>query len=162
MKIWIFNHYALPPGASGGTRHYTLARYLQDSGHRVTIIASGYNHWRRREEHLAAGESWRQSTVDGVSFIWLRTPPYGGNPGRMWNMAVYGLRAWRGSWLSAIGERPDVILGSSPHLFAALAAQLACCFRVPFLLEIRDIWPQILVDLAVCLPFTRLSVCLPA
>ncbi len=149
MNIWIFNHYALPPGASGGTRHHTLARYLQDYGHRVVIIASGYNHWRRREEHLAAGENWRQSTVDGVPFIWLRTPAYGGNRSRMWNMAIYGLRAWRGSWLSATGERPDIILGSTPHLFATLAAQrLACRFRVPFLLEVRDIWPQSLVDLA--------------
>ena len=44
-------------------------------------------------------------------------------------------------------EGPDVIVGSSPHFFAAAAAdKLARRLRVPFVLEIRDIWPQSLVE----------------
>jgi len=43
---------------------------------------------------------------------------------------------------------PDVIVGSTVHLFAAwAAARLARRHRVPFVFEIRDIWPETLVDL---------------
>jgi glycosyltransferase involved in cell wall biosynthesis len=44
--------------------------------------------------------------------------------------------------------KPDAIIGSSPNLFAALAAERAAAHhRVPFVFEIRDIWPQTLVDM---------------
>jgi len=40
-----------------------------------------------------------------------------------------------------------VIVGSSPHLFAAQASlRLARRMGVPFVLEIRDVWPQSLVE----------------
>src|SRR5690606_37720541 len=43
---------------------------------------------------------------------------------------------------------PDVIIGSSPHLFGAQAAErLARRYGVPFVLEVRDLWPQSLIDL---------------
>jgi glycosyltransferase involved in cell wall biosynthesis len=45
-------------------------------------------------------------------------------------------------------ERPDVIYGSTPSLFAALAGMvLARGFGAPFVLEIRDVWPHTLIDL---------------
>jgi glycosyltransferase involved in cell wall biosynthesis len=45
-------------------------------------------------------------------------------------------------------EQPDAVLGSSPHLFAAVAAlALARRARVPFVLEVRDVWPESLVQL---------------
>jgi lipopolysaccharide/colanic/teichoic acid biosynthesis glycosyltransferase len=44
-------------------------------------------------------------------------------------------------------ERPDVVLGSSVHLHAADAGRrLARRYRVPFVLEIRDVWPETLAD----------------
>lgn len=37
----------------------------------------------------------------------------------------------------------SVIVGSSPHLLAAAAARLAATLRrVPFVLEVRDLWPE--------------------
>lgn len=44
--------------------------------------------------------------------------------------------------------RPDVVIGSSVHPFAAVAgALLARRFKVPFVFEVRDLWPQTLVDM---------------
>ena len=43
--------------------------------------------------------------------------------------------------------RPDVVVGSSPHLFGAFAAwRVARGFGLPFVLEIRDLWPEALVQ----------------
>ena len=55
MNIWIFNHYALPPDLPGGTRHYDLGRELVRRGHRVTIIASSFHHYLRREVRMVPG-----------------------------------------------------------------------------------------------------------
>jgi len=49
MKIWLVNHYALPPQRSGGTRHYALAREWLRQGHKVTLIASSVDYMRREE-----------------------------------------------------------------------------------------------------------------
>lgn len=46
--------------------------------------------------------------------------------------------------------RPDVILGSSVHLFAVYTAyRLSRRLRAPFVMEVRDIWPQTLIDMGV-------------
>lgn len=147
MNIWIVNHYALPPSQAGGTRHYTLAKALRQLGHNVIIWASSFNHWTK-EDQLKSGEAYRLEPIEGVPFFWIRTPSYKGNSlARMWNMAVFAYRMWRLGKVAGL-EKPDVIIGSSPHLFAALAAErLAARFRVPFILEVRDLWPQTLIDL---------------
>jgi len=50
---------------------------------------------------------------------------------------VFGLRA----------PRPAVVWGSSPQLTAALAAlAVATVRRRPFILEVRDVWPHILLE----------------
>ena len=40
-------------------------------------------------------------------------------------------------------NKPDVVIASSPQLFSAVAGyMIAKKFRVPFVLEIRDLWPE--------------------
>jgi glycosyltransferase involved in cell wall biosynthesis len=42
----------------------------------------------------------------------------------------------------------DIVIASSPTLFSALSAWLMACWkRVPFVLEVRDLWPDAIVDL---------------
>ncbi|WP_216320680.1 glycosyltransferase family 4 protein [Deinococcus aestuarii] len=146
MKIWMVNQYAIPPEQAGITRHFSFAKALVEKGHDVTIIASSFDHVTQRETRLQGRALWKFEMTDGVRFFWLRTPPYKGNSkARMVNMAVFAWRVLRET--HRLGK-PDVILGSSPHLFGALAARWrAYSLRVPFVLEIRDLWPQSLIDL---------------
>ena len=146
MNILIVNHYATPPSQPGGTRHFSLAKALMAIGHSVTLAASGFDHLTRRNR-LLPGEGLRRETLDGVAFLWLGTPPYQGNGlGRLWNMLVFE-RAVRRLRPEDLGGRPDVVVGSSPHLFGARAAlRLARRLGVPFVLELRDVWPQSLID----------------
>lgn len=99
-------------------------------------------------QRLADGERMRVSDFDGIPFLWVRTPQYEGNGGgRMGNMLTYAARVLLPSVTKGL-ERPDVIVGSSVHPFAAWSgAILARRLRVPFVFEVRDLWPQTLVDL---------------
>ncbi|MBW6391920.1 glycosyltransferase family 4 protein [Billgrantia antri] len=145
--VWILNHYAKHPDAAGGARHYQLARHLPAHGWKATLIASSVDH-PSGEQRLTKDESWRLETIDGVNFLWLRTSSYRGNGGgRMKNMLEYACQALRPTRLAGL-ERPDLIVGSSVHPFAALAGWwLARRHRVPFVFEVRDLWPQTLIDM---------------
>lgn len=148
MRIWIVNHYAVPPNRAGGARHYTLAKQLQARGHQVLIIAASFDHRTRSEFRLASSDAYRTETIEGVPYHWVKAPAYEGNsPARLWNMVSFAARSALRPGLRE-GPAPDVVLGSSPTLFAALAAEkIARSFGVPFVLEVRDLWPDSLIDL---------------
>lgn len=147
MRVWIVNQYAVAPNQPGGARPYALAKELALRGHDVTLVASSFNHWTRTETRLKPGEDERFEDVGGVRFLWLRVPGYPGSTvRRFFSMAAFALRVFRSPLLRSTGQ-PDVVLGSNPHLFGALAAErLADELGAVFAFELRDIWPQSLVD----------------
>ncbi len=147
MKILLINHYAFPPSQPGGTRHHALAKALTALGHQPVIVAAAFDHITRTDR-LAPGEASRRELHDGVPYVWLRTPGYQGSGGaaRLWNMLAFA-RAVEHQLAPMLDGRPEVTVGSSPHLFGAQAAlRLARRMKVPFVLEIRDVWPQSLID----------------
>lgn len=145
-RVWIFNHYASPPDRSTGSRHYSFAREIIQRGGEVAIFAAGFGHVSGREERLTDRELVRDQVFDEVRFVWLRTFPYRGNGWRrMANMASYAMVV-----LVAQARRPapSVILGSTVHPFAALAGWMIAKLRgARFIYEVRDLWPQTLVDI---------------
>jgi len=153
MNLWIFNHYAVTPDLPGGTRHYDLGGELVKRGHDVVIFASSFHHYSHRETRLAPGECWKVEDIDGVKFIWLRTFPYKGNDWRrVLNMLSYMLRVWwLGRKLPKLNpqiKKPDVVIGSSVHLLAVLAAYgVAKHYKAKFIMEVRDLWPQTIIDM---------------
>ena len=150
MTIWLINHYAVTPGHPGGTRHYDIGRALAAMGHDVTLVAAGF-HYATFEETRSypQGSDYLVEETDGMRMVWVKTKPYRGNGiGRVRNMLEFTrkLRALPGIGL----PKPEVIVGSSVHLFAVYGAyRLAKKLRVPFVMEVRDIWPQTLVDMGV-------------
>ncbi|GJG94629.1 glycosyltransferase family 4 protein [Cupriavidus pauculus] len=145
--VWILNHYAQEPGSGpGGTRHYHLAEHLSASGWQATVIAA--NSVGTRERQQVTGKLSQLERIRDVAFLWVRTPQYEGNGvGRILNMLTYSWRALRRQTTRDL-PRPDVVVGSSVHPFAAAAgALLAHRFKVPFVFEVRDLWPQTLVDM---------------
>ncbi len=145
--VWILNHYAQEPGGPGGTRHFSLARHLPANGWDATIIAASTDHLSGRQR-LSDDQHRRVETFDGVPFVWLRAQPYSGNGiGRIRNMFDYTRAVLKPENLNQIPP-PDVIIGSSVHPLAAWAGRkLAKRYRVPFIFEVRDLWPQTLIDL---------------
>lgn len=146
VEVWIFNHYATAPDKPTGTRHYDLARQLTGSGHRVTIFAAGFGHVTNREERLTGRMVYRVDHFDGVRFVWVRTVPHHGNT---WRRAANMLSYAAVVCVVQLRFRPpDVVIGSTVHPFAALAGYWIASVRgARFFFEIRDLWPQTLIDM---------------
>ena len=148
MVIWVFDHYANAPYQPGPTRNYDFGCELVKKGHKVVIFASSFHNQLKKETKSYSNAYWQVENVNGVDFVWLKTFPYTENNWRrILDMVFYGLRAY----MVARGmgsRRPDVIVGSWPEPIGALAAYLVSAYyKVPFVMEIRDLWPQAVVDL---------------
>ncbi len=141
MHILLLHQLFIRPDDPGGTRHVEFCQSLVRSGHRVTILAgtksylTGETVSQVRREVLAPGlEVIRCGTIGGGhrSFTWRTV-------GFLWFTATSlaaGLR---------IG-RVDLVWGTSPPLLQVASAwALARVKRVPWIFEVRDLWPAFAV-----------------
>lgn len=140
--LWV-NQFAATPDAGGGTRHFEFARALHPLGWSVEIAASDFHTHRRAFTERTAPYDRRVivQEFERVPFVWLWSFPYRGNDWRrMLNWLSF---AWEVAVHLGRRPKPDIIVGSSPQLFAALGAWVLARWRgARFVLEVRDLWPE--------------------
>lgn len=143
--VWWVNQYAVVPSSTGGTRHFDMAAELRRQGFDARIVASDLSlHTRSYSRRQHPGDLRPVvEELDGVPFHWLSAGTYRANDWRRAaSMVIFGVSVF-GYLLFRRLRRTDVIIGSSPHLFAALGAWAAATMRrVPFVFEVRDLWPE--------------------
>ncbi|HLE81695.1 MAG TPA: glycosyltransferase family 4 protein, partial [Dehalococcoidia bacterium] len=145
MHILLIHQVFVRPQDPGGTRHYEFAQQLVRRGHRVTVLAG-------TRSYLTGGmlgTERRQTLEPGLDVI--RSWVYGGDGrgalGRMLAFASFVASAFLdGLRIPAV----SLIWGTSPPLSQAWTAwALARLKRVPWLLEVRDLWPAFAVQVGV-------------
>ena len=143
MKIWIINHYAIPPSMGGLVRHYYFSKYLQEKGHEVKIFTSSKIH-NTNINIIQDKKLFKEQEIDGIKYTFVKNSDYKGNRfGRIINMLQFPINMWR---TCKKFEKPDVIYTSSPDLFTVFSAiWLAGKLKVPKVVEIRDLWPKSIV-----------------
>ena len=147
MNVWMFNQYAVVPAIGGSTRHFDCAKRLPPYGWKA-VVFSGTSRRRANGDIANTGSRpYRLQTIDDVPFLWIRSTVYSSNDSRrILNMILFAWRAFR------LGRRrrpnveglasPDAVIGSSVHpLTAAAACLVARRHRVPFVFELRVLWP---------------------
>ena len=147
-KIWILNHYAIPPYMPGGTRHYDLSQELIKKGYEVTIFSSGFSREKKDYFKLFKGKQYIVENYGKLKFVWLKTVSYKkNNYKRILNMLSYLFRMLT---VAHNFSKPEVIMGSSVHPFAVTAAWLLSKkYKAKFIFEVRDLWPQTPIDMGV-------------
>ena len=132
-RVLVLNHFAAPATQAGGTRHVELFSRL--AGWDAVIIAANRNALSR---NVVADDGPLYRTVS-------TTPVSGSNISRILNWVSYSCAALlKGLRLG----RFDVVYGSTPHLLAPIPAWIiARLRRAAFVLEVRDLWPQILAEM---------------
>jgi len=143
--LWV-NQFSVLPADGGGTRHFELGRELVRRGWRVTLFASDF-HMHRRTYTRRSDPNDKQpvvEVVDGVEVHWLWAAPYYRNDWRRgWNWLTFAQSVKRAG---TTGPKADVVIGSSPQLFAARAGEsVARARQSRFMFEVRDLWPESLV-----------------
>ncbi len=147
MKILYVSQYFPPEMGAPAARVHELSREWARTGHRVTVLTGFPNHPTGVIPPEYRGQWLRRESVDGVDVV--RVPIYAAaNKGvflRAANYLSYAASATAvGPWLV---ERPDVLVATSPQFLTAAAGRLlSWCKRVPFVFEVRDLWPRSIVE----------------
>jgi glycosyltransferase involved in cell wall biosynthesis len=152
-RLWLINQFANTPDLPGHTRQYEVAAGLVGLGWRVGVFASDFNLTQRRYRRLRFPSLSSSERPAGIRWTWLWVAPYRQNNWkRQLNMLSFCLhlvlRLLPAALLGRLrGRAPDVILASSPQLPAAFTCLwIARLSGLPFVLEVRDLWPQVLID----------------
>jgi colanic acid biosynthesis glycosyl transferase WcaI len=145
VNLLYISQYFPPEMGAPAARASELARHWADAGHQVSILTGFPNHptgvvpaeWRSRLRRLMYHQKIGQ--VD-VYRTWLWPLPNRKAHERMRNYASFCVSAaLRGMTI----PRPDVIIASSPQLLVGLAGWwLAFTRQIPFVFEVRDLWPE--------------------
>lgn len=162
-RLWLINQFANTPDLPGHTRQYEVAAALVQRGWSVEVFASDFNLTQRSYRRLSLFQLSKLEVVSGIRWHWLLVSPYRYNDWkRHVNMFTFAVHIGIRLFLSALHgtifrRRPDIILASSPQLPAAFVAMFVSrLFRIPFVLEVRDLWPQVLIDLGNKAPYSPL------
>ncbi len=110
MKIWLVNHYAVPPQYYPLARPSLFAKNLIRQGHEVTIIAASTVH-NSDENLITDGARVRNMTVDGVPYVLIRCCDYKGNGlRRAFNILEFAAKL---PGVCRTLEKPDAIVATS-------------------------------------------------
>jgi glycosyltransferase involved in cell wall biosynthesis len=152
VKILYVSQYFPPEMGAPAARASELASHWVHAGHEVSVLTGFPNHptgvvppeWRGRLRRLTYHEK-----IGGADVFrtWLWPLPNRKAHERMRNYASFCISAaLRGLAI----PRPDVIIASSPQLLVGLSGWwLACARQVPFVFEVRDLWPESLAAVGV-------------
>lgn len=143
MRILYVSQYFPPEMGAPAARVHELSREWVRQGHDVTVL-TGFAHHPTGVK--APGDRWRitrRERVEGIDVVrsYVFATPNAGVALRMLSYASFMVSA------AVIGSlrvrRPDVVVATSPQLLCACAgSMLSKRFRVPFVFEVRDLWPE--------------------
>ena len=153
MRIAYVCHYFAPEPAAPAARVHELSRAWVRAGHQVSVVTTFPNHPLGRIPPEYRGRGWSTERMDGIRVLrcWLYAVPNRGVGRRGLDHLSFMLTALAFG-LPRLGA-VDVVIASSPTLFSALSALIiARAKRVPFVLEVRDLWPEAIVDLGLMRP----------
>lgn len=147
MRILIVSQYFAPEVTAASLRLEPIAAGLARRGHDVEVVCEfpshphgvvppGY-HRRFRARERSGGYA--------VTRVWTRTSPSKRARARLASYASFAAAA---TTVGATLRRPDAIVASSPPLSVGqVGSLLALRHRSPWILDVRDLWPQVALAL---------------
>ena len=155
VKILIVSQYWYPENGVPQRRWMWLTKILVDAGHEVSVIAPPPHYERKipmsRWLATAALRSHRTTETGPSQERIIRSgyfPAGSSLTQRVLNQAVVAasmLAVSLSPWSEAGKLRPDVVIGTVPALPTATVTQLiARLKRVPYAIDLRDAWPELL------------------
>lgn len=150
MKISVICQYYPPEIGAPQARLSEMARVWREDGHEITVFTGFPNHPTGIIPDKYKGRIFLEENCDRVRVWrhWLYATP---NEGFFKKICAHISFAVSLIFLSLFrGKRPDIYIVSSPNFFSVISTYIFSRVRhVPFIFEIRDLWPGIFIDLGV-------------
>jgi glycosyltransferase involved in cell wall biosynthesis len=132
-----------PPEVNApASRTFEHCRQWVEAGHKVTVVTCAPNFPTGKLMNGYRNRLWQQEEIAGIRVIrvWSYITANEGFTKRTLDYLSYMVAGTIGALFV---RKPDVIVGTSPQFFTAVAAwMVAFCKRRPWVFELRDIWPE--------------------
>jgi putative colanic acid biosynthesis glycosyltransferase WcaI len=147
MRILMMAGNYTPEKTASAPLNTDVCGYLAAAGHSVSVVTTfpHYPQWKVRKEY--AGRYYLREKLGGVTVrrILNYIPEY---PSSLKRVLYYGSFAAGAFFPACVSGRPDLILCVTPPLELALTAYaLTLRWRVPFVLWIKDLVPDVAIQL---------------
>jgi glycosyltransferase involved in cell wall biosynthesis len=142
LKILFLTDNFPPETNAPALRTYEHARVWVEGGNSVTVITGAPNFPTGRVHEGYRNVPYTVEEMDGIRVVrvWTFMRPNEGRVRRSLDYLSFMLSSFPAA---LIQERPDVIVGTSPQLLTVVSAWAAARLRrVPFVFELRDLWPE--------------------
>ncbi len=152
LRILYISQYFPPEMGAPSARVSELARHWVVAGHDVTVLTGFPNHpdgVLRPEYRERFLRGFCREDFYGVRVVRTFLLPFPNRKAheRILNYTSFCMSA---AIAGSFVERPDVVIATSPQLLVGLSGWWASRIkRVPFVLEVRDLWPESLVGTGV-------------
>jgi len=147
VRLAYLSHYFPPESNAPAARVHELSRALVGLGHELHVVTGQPSHPRGVIYPGYRAAEYRRDEVDGIHVHRVPTFP-AANRGVLVRGLGYAAMP-TAQVVYAARELPpiDLVLATSPQIFTGLAGlALARLRRVPFVLEVRDLWPESIVS----------------
>jgi glycosyltransferase involved in cell wall biosynthesis len=147
MHILFLSHYFPPEVNAPASRTSEHCRQWVADGDDVTVVTCVPNHPHGKIYPGFRNRLYQKSIWHGVELVRVLTyiTPNEGFAKRTANYVLYMVAA---TIASLFVRRLDVVVSTSPQFFNGLAGYLVAAMRrVPWILEIRDLWPESILEL---------------
>ena len=150
MKIWLINHYAVPPQYYPLARPSVFAKNLIKMGHEVTIIAASTVH-NSDLDMINDGSRVKREIIDGIPYVFIKCRHYKGNGiDRVINILEFAIKLPR---ICNSLDKPDAIVATSfDPLSCYQGVRYAKKHGIKVVAEIADLWPETLVSYGAAKP----------
>lgn len=150
MNIAYFSHYFTPEIGAPSARLYDFSKQWISLGNKVQVVTCFPNHPMGKLYPGYKSQGYKHEELDDINVHrhWTYiTPNKGFIKKTLGHISYYPSALF---WSNRRIKNPDISIGTSPTFFAAMgASSLAKKNRIPFVMEIRDLWPAIFVELGV-------------
>ncbi|MDC0674924.1 glycosyltransferase family 4 protein [Nannocystis radixulma] len=143
MRLAYLSHYFPPESNAPAARVHELSRALARAGHEVHVVTGQPNHPHGKiYPGYRAGE-YRRERVDGIEVHRVPTLPAASRGLLERGLGYMSLPTAQVALAAARLPAVDLVLATSPQILTGVAGlALARLRRVPFVLEVRDLWPE--------------------
>jgi colanic acid biosynthesis glycosyl transferase WcaI len=152
MHILVLSHYFPPEVNAAANRIFELSRHWVEAGNKVTVVTCNPNHPRGMLYPGHRNSLIRREQLAGIDVIrvWTFLAANEGFLLRILNYMSYFISV---NVLSFAFPKPDVVVSTSPQFFCGLAGYtLGLLKRSPWVLEIRDLWPESIIAVGAMKP----------
>ena len=142
MNILLINHYMGGLKYGMEYRPYYLAKEWVKMGHQVTLVGASFSHLRIQQPVVTTNKDFEEETVEGINYIWIKTPAYESTFARIQNIFVFVCKLWKYSRKISEFVKPDLVVASSTYpLDIYPARKIAETAGAKLCYEVHDLWP---------------------